>query len=120
MNFNHSGEKYGESFDIPLCFDQTSLRYWMCISFNMYLKKISFNFLAFPREHHECVDEKPPDTDLEIARVLEEEKGWGKLCDFEPCLKTNFGTSVNALPNFSTKMGGGGCGGNAHSTNGIA
>ncbi|GBM22927.1 hypothetical protein AVEN_136349-1 [Araneus ventricosus] len=27
--------------------------------------------------------------------------------DFEPCLKTNFGTSVNALPNFSTKMGGG-------------
>ncbi|GBN08510.1 hypothetical protein AVEN_111938-1 [Araneus ventricosus] len=28
------------------------------------------------------------------------------LCDFEPCLKTNFGTSVNDLPNFSTKMSG--------------
>ncbi|GBO33600.1 hypothetical protein AVEN_175653-1 [Araneus ventricosus] len=26
---------------------------------------------------------------------------------FEPCLKTEFGTSVNALPNDSTKMGGG-------------
>ncbi|GBM43095.1 hypothetical protein AVEN_188048-1 [Araneus ventricosus] len=22
--------------------------------------------------------------------------GWEKFCDFEPCLKTNFGTSVNA------------------------
>ncbi|GBN53252.1 hypothetical protein AVEN_16523-1 [Araneus ventricosus] len=32
--------------------------------------------------------------------------GWQEICDFEPCLKTNFGTSVNALPNFSTKMGG--------------
>ncbi|GBM89846.1 hypothetical protein AVEN_107949-1 [Araneus ventricosus] len=31
---------------------------------------------------------------------------WQEFCDFEPCLKTNFGISVNALPNFSTKMGG--------------
>ncbi|GBM53798.1 hypothetical protein AVEN_180449-1 [Araneus ventricosus] len=31
---------------------------------------------------------------------------WVAICDFEPCLRTNFGTSVNALPNFSTKMGG--------------
>ncbi|GBM38253.1 hypothetical protein AVEN_47346-1 [Araneus ventricosus] len=29
-----------------------------------------------------------------------------KNCATEPSLKTNFGTSVNALPNFSTKMGG--------------
>ncbi|GBN57019.1 hypothetical protein AVEN_99864-1 [Araneus ventricosus] len=39
-------------------------------------------------------------------RVGEEESGWQEFCDFEPCLKTNFGTSVNDLPNFSTKMGG--------------
>ncbi|GBM88345.1 hypothetical protein AVEN_17677-1 [Araneus ventricosus] len=32
--------------------------------------------------------------------------GWQEFYDFENCLKTNFGTSVNALPNFSTKMGG--------------
>ncbi|GBO34303.1 hypothetical protein AVEN_91588-1 [Araneus ventricosus] len=32
------------------------------------------------------------------------EKGWEEFCDFEPCLKTNFGTSVNDFPNFSTKM----------------
>ncbi|GBM13315.1 hypothetical protein AVEN_226296-1 [Araneus ventricosus] len=37
----------------------------------------------------------------------EEESGWQEFCDFEPCLKTNFGTSVNALLNFWTKMGGG-------------
>ncbi|GBO41567.1 hypothetical protein AVEN_177920-1 [Araneus ventricosus] len=43
---------------------------------------------------------------LEIPRVGEEESGWQKFCDFEPPLKTNFGTSVYALPNFSTKMGG--------------
>ncbi|GBN68357.1 hypothetical protein AVEN_139874-1 [Araneus ventricosus] len=29
------------------------------------------------------------------------ECGWVDFCDFEPCLKTNFGTSVNALPYFS-------------------
>ncbi|GBN07167.1 hypothetical protein AVEN_196694-1 [Araneus ventricosus] len=29
-----------------------------------------------------------------------------EFCDFEPCLKTNSGTSVNDLPNFSTKMSG--------------
>ncbi|GBM48397.1 hypothetical protein AVEN_1125-1 [Araneus ventricosus] len=33
-------------------------------------------------------------------RVGEEESGWQEFCDFEPCLKTNFGTSVNALPKF--------------------
>ncbi|GBL92822.1 hypothetical protein AVEN_144931-1, partial [Araneus ventricosus] len=33
-------------------------------------------------------------------------EGWQEICDLEPCLKTDFGTSVNALPNFSTKMGG--------------
>ncbi|GBN74030.1 hypothetical protein AVEN_18813-1 [Araneus ventricosus] len=38
---------------------------------------------------------------LEIPRMGEEE-----FCDFEPCLKTYFGTSVNDLPNFSTKMSG--------------
>ncbi|GBO05134.1 hypothetical protein AVEN_169618-1 [Araneus ventricosus] len=27
--------------------------------------------------------------------------GREEFCDFEPCLKTNFGTSVNTLPNFS-------------------
>ncbi|GBM18334.1 hypothetical protein AVEN_127791-1 [Araneus ventricosus] len=31
----------------------------------------------------------------------------GEFCDSEPCLKTNFGISVKALPNISTKMGGG-------------
>ncbi|GBN74628.1 hypothetical protein AVEN_41540-1 [Araneus ventricosus] len=34
-----------------------------------------------------------------------EEGGQVEFCDFEPCLKTNFGTSVNALPYFSNKMG---------------
>ncbi|GBM66285.1 hypothetical protein AVEN_239544-1 [Araneus ventricosus] len=43
---------------------------------------------------------------LEIPRVGEEESGWQEVCDSQPCLKTNIGTSVNALPNFSTKMGG--------------
>ncbi|GBM05924.1 hypothetical protein AVEN_135285-1 [Araneus ventricosus] len=33
--------------------------------------------------------------------------GWQEFCDFEPCLKTNFGTSVYALPNFSTEIVGG-------------
>ncbi|GBM77861.1 hypothetical protein AVEN_24613-1 [Araneus ventricosus] len=33
-------------------------------------------------------------------------KGWEEFCDFEPCLKTNFGSSVNDLPNFSTKISG--------------
>ncbi|GBM39456.1 hypothetical protein AVEN_142394-1 [Araneus ventricosus] len=42
---------------------------------------------------------------LEIPCAGEEESGSQEFCDFEPCLKTNFGTSVNALPNFSTKMG---------------
>ncbi|GBN23723.1 hypothetical protein AVEN_118438-1 [Araneus ventricosus] len=45
---------------------------------------------------------------LEIPRLGEEDSGWEKFCDFEPRFKTNFGTSVNALPNFSTKIGGGG------------
>ncbi|GBO25482.1 hypothetical protein AVEN_147032-1 [Araneus ventricosus] len=36
-------------------------------------------------------------------RLGKEECGWEEFCDFEPCLKTNFGTSVNVLPNFSTK-----------------
>ncbi|GBL91624.1 hypothetical protein AVEN_23673-1 [Araneus ventricosus] len=31
---------------------------------------------------------------------------WVEFCDFEPCLKTNFRTYVNALPNFSIKIGG--------------
>ncbi|GBN23844.1 hypothetical protein AVEN_163360-1 [Araneus ventricosus] len=43
---------------------------------------------------------------LEIPRVRGRSKGWEEFCDFEPCLKTNFGTSVNVLPNFSTKMSG--------------
>ncbi|GBO41088.1 hypothetical protein AVEN_64549-1 [Araneus ventricosus] len=43
---------------------------------------------------------------LEIPRMGEKESGWQGLCDFEPCLRTNFGTSVKALPNVSTKMGG--------------
>ncbi|GBN41413.1 hypothetical protein AVEN_117089-1 [Araneus ventricosus] len=34
------------------------------------------------------------------------ESMWQEFCDFESCLKTNFGTSVNALPNFLTKMDG--------------
>ncbi|GBM12098.1 hypothetical protein AVEN_19078-1, partial [Araneus ventricosus] len=33
-------------------------------------------------------------------------EGWEEFCDFEPCLKTNFGTSVNDVPNLSTLMGG--------------
>ncbi|GBM92000.1 hypothetical protein AVEN_27599-1 [Araneus ventricosus] len=41
---------------------------------------------------------------LEIPRVWKEEGGWEEFCDFEPCLRTNFGTSVNDLPNFLTKM----------------
>ncbi|GBN02442.1 hypothetical protein AVEN_177639-1 [Araneus ventricosus] len=43
---------------------------------------------------------------LEIPRVGEEERGWEEICYFERCLKTNFETSVNALPNFLNKMGG--------------
>ncbi|GBM87651.1 hypothetical protein AVEN_214152-1 [Araneus ventricosus] len=43
---------------------------------------------------------------LEISRVGKEEDGWVDFCDFEPCLRTNFGTSVNDLPYFSTIMGG--------------
>ncbi|GBN90907.1 hypothetical protein AVEN_28434-1 [Araneus ventricosus] len=43
---------------------------------------------------------------LEIPRVGEEECGWEELCDFEPCLKRNFGTSLNVLPNLLTKMSG--------------
>ncbi|GBM16935.1 hypothetical protein AVEN_267326-1 [Araneus ventricosus] len=43
---------------------------------------------------------------LEIPRVEEEEGGWEEFSDFEPCLQTSFGTSVNDLPNFSTKMSG--------------
>ncbi|GBN94262.1 hypothetical protein AVEN_39746-1 [Araneus ventricosus] len=42
---------------------------------------------------------------LEIARVGEEESGWQECHDFELCLKTNFGKSVNALTNFSIKIG---------------
>ncbi|GBL84412.1 hypothetical protein AVEN_117178-1 [Araneus ventricosus] len=41
-----------------------------------------------------------------IPRMGEEEYGWVEFCDFESCLKTNFGRSMNALPNFSTEMGG--------------
>ncbi|GBM42329.1 hypothetical protein AVEN_203566-1 [Araneus ventricosus] len=37
------------------------------------------------------------------SRVEEEESGWQEFCDFEPCLKTNFGTSVNALLIFLLK-----------------
>ncbi|GBN90694.1 hypothetical protein AVEN_136421-1, partial [Araneus ventricosus] len=36
----------------------------------------------------------------EVWVVYEKEYGWQKFGDFEPCLKANFGTSVNALPNF--------------------
>ncbi|GBM19354.1 hypothetical protein AVEN_180177-1, partial [Araneus ventricosus] len=43
---------------------------------------------------------------LEITRMGEEASVWQEFCDFEPCLKTNFGTSVNAFPNFLTKMSG--------------
>ncbi|GBN62155.1 hypothetical protein AVEN_156071-1 [Araneus ventricosus] len=43
---------------------------------------------------------------LEIPRVGEEKCLWVEFCDFEPCLKINFGSSVNTLPNFSTKMAG--------------
>ncbi|GBM27297.1 hypothetical protein AVEN_264218-1 [Araneus ventricosus] len=43
---------------------------------------------------------------LEIPRVGEEESGWQEFCDFEFCVQTNFGTFVNALSNFSAKMGG--------------
>ncbi|GBL96082.1 hypothetical protein AVEN_104321-1 [Araneus ventricosus] len=41
---------------------------------------------------------------LEIPRVGRRRKGWEEFCDFEPYLKTNFGTFVKVLPNFSTKM----------------
>ncbi|GBM20618.1 hypothetical protein AVEN_230216-1 [Araneus ventricosus] len=34
----------------------------------------------------------------------DEESGWEEFSDFEPRLKTKVGTSVNVLPNFSTKM----------------
>ncbi|GBM02400.1 hypothetical protein AVEN_164972-1 [Araneus ventricosus] len=37
---------------------------------------------------------------LEIPCVGEEESGWQEFCVFELCLKANFGTFVNALPNF--------------------
>ncbi|GBO07240.1 hypothetical protein AVEN_141565-1 [Araneus ventricosus] len=43
---------------------------------------------------------------FEIPREWEVESGWQEIYDFEACLKTNFGTSVDALPNFSTKVGG--------------
>ncbi|GBM59279.1 hypothetical protein AVEN_66220-1 [Araneus ventricosus] len=43
---------------------------------------------------------------LEIPSVGKRSQVWGELSDFEPCFKTNFGTSVNDLPNFSTKMSG--------------
>ncbi|GBM81468.1 hypothetical protein AVEN_163628-1 [Araneus ventricosus] len=33
----------------------------------------------------------------EIPRVGEDQCGWEEFCDFEPCLRTNFGTSVNDL-----------------------
>ncbi|GBN72172.1 hypothetical protein AVEN_55888-1 [Araneus ventricosus] len=46
------------------------------------------------------------EMELEIPRFGEEECGWKEFYDFESCLKTNFGTSVNVLPNFSTKKGG--------------
>ncbi|GBM74481.1 hypothetical protein AVEN_51145-1 [Araneus ventricosus] len=36
----------------------------------------------------------------------EGESGWQEFCHFESCLKTNFGTSVNTVPNFAPKMGG--------------
>ncbi|GBM37061.1 hypothetical protein AVEN_228080-1 [Araneus ventricosus] len=41
----------------------------------------------------------------ETRNVGKEKYRWEEFCDFEPCIKTKFGTSVNALPNFSTKMG---------------
>ncbi|GBM58061.1 hypothetical protein AVEN_222826-1 [Araneus ventricosus] len=43
---------------------------------------------------------------FEIPLLGGGEGGWEEFCEFEPCLKTNFGTSVNGLPNFSTKMSG--------------
>ncbi|GBM00869.1 hypothetical protein AVEN_257375-1 [Araneus ventricosus] len=39
-------------------------------------------------------------------RVGRRSKRWEEFCDSKPCLKTKIGTSVNALPNFSTKMDG--------------
>ncbi|GBO27801.1 hypothetical protein AVEN_123475-1 [Araneus ventricosus] len=33
-------------------------------------------------------------------------KGCVEFCDFEPCLKINFGVSVNGVPHFSTRMDG--------------
>ncbi|GBO01250.1 hypothetical protein AVEN_209177-1 [Araneus ventricosus] len=42
---------------------------------------------------------------LKIPRMGEEEFGWHEFFDFEPRLKTNFGASVNVLPNFLAKMG---------------
>ncbi|GBN49045.1 hypothetical protein AVEN_189655-1 [Araneus ventricosus] len=52
----------------------------------------------------------PRDEGRKETRILpcggEEEYEWVEFCDFEPCLRINFGTSVNALPNFSAKMGG--------------
>ncbi|GBN80015.1 hypothetical protein AVEN_219878-1 [Araneus ventricosus] len=54
---------------------------------------------------------------LEIPRWVRRSEGWEEFFDFELCLKANFGTSVNTLPNFSTKMGGGKTG---LMTNGIA
>ncbi|GBL85743.1 hypothetical protein AVEN_185336-1 [Araneus ventricosus] len=47
-----------------------------------------------------------PRIEARKPHVGKEESGWQEFCDFEPCVKTNFGTSVNALLNFSTKMGG--------------
>ncbi|GBM48363.1 hypothetical protein AVEN_37813-1 [Araneus ventricosus] len=48
--------------------------------------------------------------------VEEEKCEWDEFCVFEPCLKTDFGTSVNALPNISIKM----CGKKVLRTNGMA
>ncbi|GBL80351.1 hypothetical protein AVEN_92261-1 [Araneus ventricosus] len=46
------------------------------------------------------------EIEFEIPRVGEEEYGWDEFCDFELCLKTNFGSFVNDLPNFYAKMSG--------------
>ncbi|GBM14966.1 hypothetical protein AVEN_116608-1 [Araneus ventricosus] len=35
-----------------------------------------------------------------------EQCGWEDFCNFKPCLKTSFRTSVNDMPTFSTKMNG--------------
>ncbi|GBM12667.1 hypothetical protein AVEN_46153-1 [Araneus ventricosus] len=43
---------------------------------------------------------------LGMRRVGEEEGGYVEFCNFEPCLKTNFGTSMNSLPYFSNKIDG--------------